>query len=316
MAANPAQADHSSTESSAVDTETKIKNLEREVDLIKTSIKRLLMDIRERMNELENPFTFTRGSQARSLPVDARGDNADPKERRIAELEAKGAALDAREAEMNQTQAKSEADQQKSGSRKPVEHIQPLRPSYPAPSTPVMDEQRIIDEQLLAQFRSQLMSSRPAQSIQNPMHQQGEKLRLQKVYKLFKWTDHAVRKYGNDRLEIMLQSFNKMGHISKDAGDEIREIAKLMPASLGEEHEVGSDEYVAELYSLNRIIAPDDTSLDRDMIEVMMEQRSQQVPTGVPSPQRIEFPTLPAKEKRPSKNQDIEEDWMNLPDRI
>jgi hypothetical protein len=52
------------------------------------------------------------------------------------------------------------------------------------------------------------------------------------------------------------------------------------------------------------------------MIEVMMEQRSQQVPTGVSSPPRIEFPTLPAKEKRPSKNQDSEEDWMNLPDRI
>jgi hypothetical protein len=52
------------------------------------------------------------------------------------------------------------------------------------------------------------------------------------------------------------------------------------------------------------------------MIEVMMEQRSQPTQVEVPSPAKIEFPKIAEKEKRPSKNQDLEEDWMNLPDRI
>ena len=52
-----------------------------------------------------------------------------------------------------------------------------------------------------------------------------------------------------------------------------------MPTMLGEEHEVGPDEFVSELYALNRILVPNDTSLDRDMIEVMMEERQQVLPT-------------------------------------
>ena len=51
-----------------------------------------------------------------------------------------------------------------------------------------------------------------------------------------------------------------------------------MPANLGDEHEVGPDEFVSELYALNRILSPNDASLDRDMIEVMMEQRQQIMP--------------------------------------
>ncbi|MGD1004066.1 MAG: hypothetical protein ABR887_01445 [Methanoregulaceae archaeon] len=306
MAVNPAQGDHTITEASDNDTEAKIKNLEREVDLIKTSIKRLLMDIRERMNELENPFTITQqGSGGDPNASSTRRPREDSEETKRAALESKEASLNARETEMNRSQERYPTSQQSA----------PRIVQTPQQSM-IVDDRRLMDEQLLAQFKAQLMATKPAPSIQNILHQPSEKLQLQKVYKLFKWTDHAVRKFGNDRLEIMLQSFNKMGHISKDASDEIREIARLMPASLGEEHEVGPDEYVSELYTLNRIVTPEDTSLDRDMIEVMMEQRSQPTKVEVPLPAKIEFPKIPEKEKRPSKNQDLEEDWMNLPDRI
>ena len=64
MAVNQSQVDHIITAASEDDPEVKLQNLEREVDLIKTSIKRLLMDIRERMNELENPFTLAPAGNA------------------------------------------------------------------------------------------------------------------------------------------------------------------------------------------------------------------------------------------------------------
>ncbi|MCX6682225.1 MAG: hypothetical protein NTY71_04490 [Methanoregula sp.] len=294
MAGNPAQADHTIPEVPEDSTDLRIQNLEREVDLIKTSIKRLLMDIRERMNELENPFTVATGPVARGNPTDA-------DELKKADLDAKEAALNAREAHLNASIEKTAAP---APVPSPVGNGQNLPPS-------AGEDRRVVDEQLLAQYKAR------APGVRGPAGIYGEKFRLQKVYKLFKWTSQAVKKYGHDRLEIILQSYKTMGYISKDSSDEIREIAKLMPASLGEEHEVGPDEYVSELYTLNRIIAPEDTSLDRDMIEVMMEQRSQQVQVGIPSPGRtIEFPTVPAKEKKISKNQDMDEDWMNLPDRI
>jgi hypothetical protein len=294
MAGNPAQADHTIPEVPEDSTDLRIQNIEREVDLLKTSIKRLLMDIRERMNELENPFTVATGPVARGNPPDA-------DELKKAELDAKEAALNAREAQLNASVEKTAAP---APVPSPVGNGQNLPPS-------AGEDRRGVDEQLLAQYKAR------APGVRGPAGIYGEKFRLQKVYKLFKWTSQAVKKYGHDRLEIILQSYKTMGYISKDSSDEIREIAKLMPASLGEEHEVGPDEYVSELYTLNRIIAPEDTSLDRDMIEVMMEQRSQQVQVGIPSPGRtIEFPTVPAKEKKISKNQEMDEDWMNLPDRI
>jgi Tfp pilus assembly protein PilX len=312
MAVNPLQADHSTTATSEDNPEVKLQNLEREVDLIKTSIKRLLMDIRERMNELDNPFTLNAAGENGGISAET--------EAKLAALETKEAALVAREAEFMAAKTQAAENQKVEQDSRPAPKNVPAQttPQYaPQPVAAVVDERRLVDEHLLAQFKAQLMGTKSAgeRTRAPPL---SEKSRLQKVYKLFKWTNQSVRKYGNDRFEIMLQTYKTMGYISKESSDEIREIARLMPASLGDEHEVGPDEFVAELYTLNRIIAPDDTTLDRDMIELMMEQRSQPVPAITLSapPSRIEFPGAPVKEKKPAKERDYEEDWMNLPDRI
>ena len=61
MAINQAQVDHIISTASADDPEVRMQRLQDDVDLIKKSIKKLLIDIRDRMNELENPFVL--GSQ-------------------------------------------------------------------------------------------------------------------------------------------------------------------------------------------------------------------------------------------------------------
>lgn len=331
MADNPVQVDPVPVpaKSSGEEQDARIQSLEREVDLLKTSIKRLLIDIRERMNEIENPFTIA------AMPG-AKGNGTDVKSREKEADAAKNAEYEKKDADLKVREELLKAEQQKIAAPVPSpmpQYPPQLPPQYPAqvppqypqqfPSpypvqTPPMHagiERHMIDEQLVAQFKAQATGFKG--SVPAPQANPAEKSRLRKVYKLFRWTEQAVRKYGNDRLETILQSFRTMGHISKDSYDEIKEIAKLMPASLGDDHEVGPDEFVAELYTLNRIVSPEDTSLDRDMIEVMMEQRSQMMPSLMPSSiPRVEFPTIPSKEKKPARNQEFEEDWMNLPDRI
>ena len=316
MAVNQAQVDHIITAASEDDPEVKLQNLEREVDLIKTSIKRLLMDIRERMNELENPFTLTLpGSSGAGIPAVAPGPglDAEVKEAQKSALEAREAALDARESQMDATKAKMDTEAKNEPLKKQPE------PVAPPVASPVNEDKKILEDQMLALLKSQsIVSYKPAASPSQAQPQTSEKLRLQKVYKLFKWTHQSVRKFGHDRLEIILESYRVMGYISKESADEIREISRLMPANLGEEHEVGPDEFVSELYALNRILTPNDTSLDRDMIEVMMEQRQQEpvVPerkTG----ERIDLSTVSLNEKKSSsQNKEKDEEWMNLPDRI
>jgi len=307
MAVNQSQVDHIITAASEDDPEVKLQNLEREVDLIKTSIKRLLMDIRERMNELENPFTLDTSGTA-TIPAGPLAATTEAQEAQKSALEAREAALAERESKLDASLAKTEIE-----TRKDALLARPA-PESPSPE----DGKRMLDEQMLAALRSQAgMPSRTAYTPQIQSEQVDEKLRLQKVYKLFKWTQQAVRKVGHDRLEIILESYRAMGYITKESCEEIREISRLMPANLGEEHEVGPDEFVSELYSLNRILSPNDTSLDRDMIEVMMDQRQNTPVSPVRrGEERIDLPLISMSEKKSSVKKEKPEEWMNLPDRI
>ncbi|WP_292424064.1 hypothetical protein [Methanoregula sp.] len=292
MAVNPDQVDHIVAVASDDDPEVKLQNLEREVDLIKTSIKRLLMDIRERMNELENPFTLE--ASVSGVPADAAHDT------KKTTLEVREAALNARESTLDAA-ATAELE------RKSKRAVPKIKEEALPPA--ISDEKRIPDEQMLSLLRGQLPIN-GHKTGQNTLA--SEKLRLQKVYKLFKWTNGAISKFGHDRLDIILGSYRIMGYISRESCDEIKEISRLMPANLGDEHEIEPDEFVSELYALNRILSPNDSSLDRDMIEVMMEQRQ----LVLPAKERSEAPELSVKERGPSRNARKDEEWMNLPDRI
>ena len=315
MAVNQSQVDHIITAASEDDPEVKLQNLEREVDLIKTSIKRLLMDIRERMNELENPFTIAAGGAGGTAGAPGTGIDTDVDEARKSALEAREAALDARESQMDATKAKLETE---SANAEEEEEEKPKKKKKETPPVKDTEEKHALDEQMLSLLKAQLAVPPKGMPPVPPAQQTTEKLRLQKVYKLFKWTHQSVKKFGHDRLEIMLESYRVMGYIPKESADEIREISRLMPANLGEEHEVGPDEFVAELYALNRILAPNDTSLDRDMIEVMMEQRQQPPADGTrKTDERIDLSNISRSEKKsPSRNNEKDEEWMNLPDRI
>jgi hypothetical protein len=302
MAVNQSQVDHIITAASEDDPEVKLQNLEREVDLIKTSIKRLLIDIRERMNEMENPFTIA-GTGVPAVPS-AAAVETDVAQKSA--MEAREAALGARESQLEAAKAKMEYDRAKDK--------YPVTPERASPE----DNRRIIEDELLSVMRSQAGTpQKPAFIPHNQISPTSEKLHLQKVYKLFKWTQQSVKKIGHDRLEIILESYRAMGYITKESCDEIREISRLMPANLGEEHEVGPDEFVADLYALNRILSPNDTSLDRDMIEVMMEQR-QSMPaiSSRSGEERIDLPRVTIIEKKSSMAKEKDDEWMNLPDRI
>ena len=307
MAVNQSQVDHIITAASEDDPEVKLQNLEREVDLIKTSIKRLLMDIRERMNELENPFTLAATGTA-GAPAIPSAAATEAEEAQKSALEAREAALEARESRLDAAKVKLETDNKKELVQGKSEPVNP----------PVEDSRKMLDEQMLALLRSQAGAPQKAVfTAPAPPAPTNEKLRLQKVYKLFKWTHQAVKKVGHDRLEITLESYRAMGYITKESCDEIREISRLMPANLGEEHEVGPDEFVSELYTLNRILSPDDTSLDRDMIEVMMEQRQNMATVKAGKvEERIDLPRVSLLEKKSSMHKEKDEEWMNLPDRI
>ncbi|HOT94969.1 MAG TPA: hypothetical protein PK089_07270 [Methanoregulaceae archaeon] len=333
MVVNQSQVDQILSAASEDDPEVKLQNLEREVDLIKTSIKRLLIDIRERLNDMDNPFTTEAiSSSGRAAKESIRGDQADAHE---SALEAREAALDAREEALRTSSRERERDEENRQRHREEERHDDGDPLSP------------IDRQLLDALKAQLagqiastLSTTPPQTVPQVPPQSGpfpskiasgtqpasfpssvssvahvslprvesehgdvrmpDRIQLQKAYRLFKWTNRAVKKYGHDRLETMLQSYRSMGYITREACDEVSEIARLMPSVLGEVHEIDPGEYVAELYVLNRILSPNDLTLDRDMIEVLMERRQQDSPPGEDT----------------SREKARNDEWINLLDRI
>jgi hypothetical protein len=281
MAINQAQVDHIISTASADDPEVQMQRLQDDVDLIKKSIKKLLIDIRDRMNELENPFVLGAQIPGNQAPGAPKESSAEPKE---------NAPLQAPEPE---------------APAQPTTQVQPPQPpaaSVPAPelhapAAPMtaLSDQLAADEQLLRTLKAQMEGEKTLSSAAS------EKLRLQKIHRLFDWTGRMVKKYGHDRLEIMIESYAAMGYISKDACAQIKEITRLMPESLGESHDISSNAYVSELYVLNRILDPGDQSLDRDMIEVLMDKR--QTPGKGKIPEDLEA-------REPG------EDWIDVLERI
>ncbi len=261
MAVDQTQVDSYISAASAEDPASKLKNLEEEINLIKTSIKRLLLDLRDRMSEFQSfPQTTTiSGDEAISQAP------ANAEEARKSALEAREAALEAREFQIEATETTSETDRN--------ENASPLKPDQPLESRKTVNERTVSAQTLFG------VSTIPQQP---PFP---EPVSLQKAYRLFIWTQKAVKKFGQDRIEIMLESYRVMGYMPAKSRDEILGIVRLMPMDVGILQEVSAEDYVSEIYTLKRILTPDDTSFERDMIEILMEQRrkddlTSKMPTG------------------------------------
>lgn len=257
MAVNQAQVDHIISTASADDPEVKLLKLQDEVELLKTSIKRLLIDIRERMNDMENPLNIgIQGSQSSGQGQNAATEYIKPM---AATSPQDGLPEPVSTADQEKTQERGDSEKQSSHGN--AGHQQ-------APSS-LNNE----DEMVISEIKSHLSGMRMKNpEVKEDPSDQG-KVRLQKVFRLFEWTTKNVRNYGHDRVDLMLESYRAMGYISDDSAKLVKDIARLIPTTLGEIHDISADEYVSELYELNHILNPNDVTLDRDMIEVLMENR-------------------------------------------
>jgi hypothetical protein len=265
MAVNQAQVDHILSTASADDPEVRLLKLQDEVELLKTSIKRLLIDIRERMNDKENPFNMSSGScdQEPQTKVAAAKKSA---------ADSKSSAPGSQNTTSGQGEAgPGDAPKEEAGT------FQALPGIFPSgPDTGRADASGRGSDSDLLRALGQKGNAFPGmgsagQDLGAPAE---SKVRLQKVFRLFAWTNKNVKLYGHDRVDLMLESYRAMGYITNESCSLVKDIARLMPSSLGEQHDITAAEYVRELYELNHILDPSDVSLDRDMIEVFMHQRS------------------------------------------
>ena len=222
---------------SSDDPEARLDILEKELDFVKTSIKRLLIDLRERMNELDNPFTCAAASYpgSRLAPPSALGDDDD-----LPGLDLAPPGL-------------LKTDDLSAGLEGADLFVPDLKVPSPLPITAPAEP-------------------KPA-----------GKLKLQKVHRLFGWVHQGCGKYGHEHMAIMIDAYRTMGYITDEAAGQIHEIMRMAPVTRRDVMDIGPNEFVSELYVLNRILDPEDATMDRDLIEVLMLARRRQGEQGAPS---------------------------------
>lgn len=267
MAVNQAQVDHIISTASADDPEVKLLKLQDEVELIKTSIKKLLIDIRERMNDLENPIVVGQSGG---------GYGQDEASTRMASMlrDTSSAVESAAGALKASSDSKKSEDSEKAKAESPAGSTGPAETTA-AQAQPQVQAQAAREDlsgqlDLLSAFKAQLAAMPEKEAIREIS---SDKVRLQKVFRLFEWTSKNVNKFGHDRVDLMLEAYHAMGYITDSSCKLVKDMARLMPENIGDMHEIQANEFVSELYELNHILDPSDSTLDRDMIEVLMEKR-------------------------------------------
>ncbi len=276
MAVNQAQVDHIISSASADDPEVKLLKLQDEVELIKTSIKRLLIDIRERMNDLENPFIAT----APGGGVSGAMDTANVLKTASSAVESAADALKT-SAEINKkgkdTAVSEPGDDEEEGPDDSRSVAGPANEKGRRGKKSAVETSES-GQEILQAIRAQMAGGGfPGTEETKKADEAQAKIRLRKVFRLFEWTSKNVKRFGQDRVDLMLSAYSMLGYISEANGTLVKEITRMMPGSLGELHEIKADDFVTELYELNHILDPSDTTLDRDMIEVLMERKEGRV---------------------------------------
>ncbi len=267
VGADQAQIDKILSGASSEDPDVRLDTLEKELDFVKTSIKRLLIDLRERMNELDNPFTSAAASYAgnRFEPPDLAGDGKN-------------------EVPVRDDESADMSGQQKNAGQESLGLDSGLFPA-----------------DLATAQLSPGVQLPPGDMLPLPQAKPAGKLKLQKVHRLFGWVHQGCRKYGHEHMEIMIDAYRSMGYINEEVSDQIHEIMRMAPETRGDVRDIGPNEFVSELYVLNRILDPDDATLDRDMIEVLMLAPR----TGDRNAEKIS-----------SQERDAGDTWIELLDRI
>ncbi len=314
MAINQSQVDHIISAASADDPEVKLQNLQDEVDLLKKSVKKLLIDLRERLNETENPFIVSAmlhnsADAAPQLPTVKPGDAnaaqnsentaAEPAKQEDTNTNTQSATASTEVAVPGQTDALQNPDGTAQGGMVPVgDNGTGLAISGVGGGNLPADPNQVMN---LAMLKKQIADiEKNAMGVPDYTEPQ-DRPKLQRLHSLFEWVSRMVNKYGHDRLLIMIDTYCYMRYVTEDVSKQVKELSKLMPDSIGAVHEISSEEFVAELYVLNRIISPEDSSLDREMIEVLIDKKDQKEPG-------LLIPDI--------TDQQSEEDWIKMLERV
>jgi len=215
--------------------ESKVENLEQEVAEIKGSIKALLMDIRETMSVLENPFQDIQGIANISSAI----INTTSKPTESDNFED---YRNEEEANLRKVEANLHAEKMKESDSDDIcmELIEPT------PKRPLEDLKQA----------AKMLPKIPDSKLIDPMS----------FYKTIVWSKDMVEKYDYETIKELVEIFYLLGYIQSD----VKEIVLKLTEMLDKSNDL--DNAVMDLYRLYHILHPEDLSLDSKVLDYVLNE--------------------------------------------
>ncbi|MDI9642277.1 MAG: hypothetical protein QXQ38_04485 [Archaeoglobaceae archaeon] len=239
----------------AEDTEEgRLEKLEKEVETLKGSIKRLLLDIRETMNRLENPFANLQSlAEANIVPQSAPQIQIVPTNIPLVGEEGEKGEEEFQE----ETGKDSQEFEEKEEEKQSIEELGKI-------------EDRSEDGMKVMQIAKpkELKEEREGEKIDNLRLITDTKKNLDFItfFNLMDWVQGMIAKHSYEAFKLILEVFEMAGYVRSDTKELILKLADLVKFN-------GAKEVLIELYKLNRVFNPGDRSLDSDLLALLLDKR-------------------------------------------
>ena len=235
--------------------ESRLNKLEKELDILKGSIKKLLLDIRETLNNLDNPFQNLQGladlavspqhpqqpQQIQILPPppDSFGTNE-------SEMEKEDKMEDKMKEEFEEKKEEEEREIEKEVggnimSQSHPNQLEKLEEVMEKGREPV--EEKLITKEILKKYD------------------------ILTLFEIMSWVKGMLEKYSVDSVKLMLEIFESAGYIMNETKDFISKVADLIVMN------DGFEDILFELYRLHKIINPHDTTMDSKLLTLMLDKK-------------------------------------------
>jgi archaellum component FlaD/FlaE len=256
----------------AADTpDKKVEKLEKEIVILKGSIKKLIVDIREQMNNAENPFL---NIQQLQMPSQAPIVNDNPEE--PDELANSGPEDEEPEARKPSPKDKKRKKQRSEDlDEDGLEDERGVAGNRDDEDTKSGRGLSKRDLEMISEFEEQkkMLEAMKSKTIEaGPATLNGtRRIDPFTMNQIMDWTRMMLRKNGSERMKDLLEMYVSTGYISEDTRAIIQRMAKLMESEpTRPPKRIDIKECVSDLYTLYVILNPGDKDLDSKMLTVLL----------------------------------------------
>lgn len=225
--------------------ESKIAKLEKEVETLKGSIKKLLLDIRETMNNLENPFQSLQNlAEVINRPIQPQ-----PQQVQV---------IPAPPPEEKREEKKEEEKEEE----KVEEEI--VKEDFEKAEDEKFEDYSEVDNLI----QVPVSKPKPEKKVKEVMPKGGGKLGIVALYNMMEWARTMLEKYDVNTVKEILELFESAGYISSELKDFTLKMVDIVSV-VGN----GLEELLIDIYRLHKAVNPNDRSMDSELLKILLEKR-------------------------------------------